>query len=324
MKGILVNLAVSEEFDHGIRERLTEQYRRAGEFLRLGAPYADGYWTWNVAAGSDAWHDGTIALRLRHTFIAELEFTSVGDHPRLSTSGVRLPVSQVRELLVLAAGGVHAIAGLNSQSSSKDEVVRRASIGAVARSSLEHSASAIWVLRGEGRDGRLARALLLEITGIEQLLKYLGAARSTGEIGDLLTARDAYVKVAKEELGVVVDLERVPKLDGMQVPKKTELIEEAIGGNPYPELSSFAHPNPFHGSTLESTSGGRDGQFMTVGGSTIHTESRLVEPTLVAFAHALVLVGRYVGSSEAVDIRAWLESCVGIWNEWCDRNGCRE
>lgn len=315
-------MAVTAKFDKSIRRRLSEKYRSAGDFVRLGSPYADGYWTWEIAEGSDAFRDEPITLGLRHTFVAALDFLSRREDAGRSSAGVRLPLSQTRELLVLAAGGIQAVAELTSRTAAKDEVVRRASIGAVARASLEHSATAVWVLAGEDRDERLARALLLEISGVEQLIKYFFEARAGSGIDDLLWARDAYVKVAMEDLGAEVDLERIPKIDGMQVPKKTELIEQAIGRNPYPELSSFAHPNPFHGSTLESSSGGREGQFVTVGGSTIHTEARLVEPTLLSFGVALAMVARYVGSEQAEGIVPWLESCVDIWSEWCGENGC--
>lgn len=314
-------MTVSERFDQDIRNSLAAQYRRAPTLLRLGEPFKEGYWSWTAEPSSPASLDSPAALRLPHTFIAELNFS---DREELQDRrhGVKIPLSQARELLNLAAGGINALAAITALGSAEDDFARRASIGTIARASLENSATALWVISGDDRDERLKRALLLEITGIEQLLKYIGTARATGEVSDLLRSRDAYVGLARDDLKLEVTLNGVPKIAGTQVPKKTELIEMAVQRNPYPELSSFAHPNSFHGATLATYSGGTDGQFFTVGSSSVHTEGRLAEPALHAFALALIRIAEYVGHRDPLPISEWITECVTLWNKWCTMNGC--
>lgn len=314
-------MTVPEKFDQDIRTRLAAQYRRALELVRLGEPFNEGYWSWKAEPRSSASEDSPAALRLPHTFIAELSFS---DHEELRgrQHGVKIPLSQARELLNLAAGGINALATITGLGSAEDDIARRASVGSIARASLENSATALWVIGGGDRDERLKRALLLEITGIEQLLKYIGSARATGEVDDLRRSRDAYIKLAKDDLKLDVTLNGVPKMAGMQVPKKTELIEMAVERNPYPELSSFAHPNSFHGAILAKSSGGKDGQFFNVGSSSVHTEGRLAEPALHAFALALVKIAEYIGYQGPFSLAEWITDCVKLWNQWCARNGC--
>lgn len=314
-------MTVPAKFDQDIRTRLAAQYRRALTLVRLGVPFNEGYWSWEAEPSSPADVDSPAALRLPHTFIAELSFSTHEAHQD-RRHGVKIPLSQARELLNLAAGGINALAAVTALGSAEDDIARRASIGTIARASLENSATAIWVISGDDRDERLKRALLLEITGIEQLLKYIGSARATGETDDLRRSRDAYVKLAEDDLKLDVTLNGVPKIAGTQVPKKTELIEMAVERNPYPELSSFAHPNSFHGATLATYSGGKDGQFFNVGSSSFHTEGRLAEPALHAFALALVNIADYVGYSGPLPLSEWITKCVQLWNQWCTRNGC--
>lgn len=315
------SLTVSEEFDQDIRTSLAAQYRRALSLVRLGEPFNEGYWSWSVEKDSPASADLPTALRLPHTFIAELDFSDLDDR-RERHHGIKLPLSQARELLNLAAGGINALATITALGGAEDDIARRASIGAIARASLENSSTALWVISGRDRDERLKRALLLEITGIEQLLKYMGSARVTGEVDDLRRSRDAYVKLVEDDLKMDITLSGVPKIAGTQVPKKTELVEMAVDRNPYPELSSFAHPNSFHGATIALFSGGKEGQFFNVGSSSVHTEGRLAEPALHAFALALVEIAEYTGHRGPLQLSEWITACVNLWNRWCRRNGC--
>ena len=305
-----------------MRARMSSELRSAADILRLGEPDREGQWAWRVAPDSAACSDGLVMLRLPHTFVAEIDLMSRTPEPKVASGGVRVPLSQARELLSVAAGGFGAIAAVTEIDSPEGSAVRRASIGSIARSSLEHSATATWVLSGGDRSERLKRSIILEVSGIEELLKFLGDARISGETGDLIHARDAYVKLANDELGLGVSLGKPPKIDGLQVPKKTEIIEAAIGGNPYPELSAFSHPNSFHGSTLESHSGGREGQFFNLGDSTMHTEGRLVEPALASFAVAVATVAGYTGSAGSSSLTEWATRCFELWKEWCRGNDC--
>lgn len=317
-------VAVSEKFDRRIRASVASQYRRASDLVRLGAPHDDGYWVWNASPASIARADRATRLRLPHTFVAEVNALAleIAGEQEGEGDGVNLPLSQARELLVLAAGGLGAIASVTQLTSAGSAHIRRASIGSIARTSLEHSATALWVIEGASRQERLKRAILIELDSIGQILKYLPRARPSGEVSELLRAQSIYVDVASTELGLKVEVERTAKIGGEQVPKKTELIDRALSYEAYPELSAFAHPNSFHSSVLSRTSGGYSGQFFTIGESTLHTEARLVEPALLAFGTALIAVARYIDVDDCGSVRIWLESCATLWGQWCRRNGC--
>lgn len=317
-------MPVSEKYDRALRSRLAAFYRRAPELLRLGAQDVQGEWVWEISPGSRALGDSVRHLGLPAAFVAEVNALAQGlvDESAEGLEGINLPLSQARELLTTAAGALQAAAAMTQLTSTGSETVRRASLGSIARAAVENSVRVVWVLEGNNREERIKRAVLVELKSIDQLLRYLPQARLTRNDQDLLSARDVFVRLVKDELDLEVELHESPTIGGLQLPNISKEIGRVLTDDSYVELSTFAHPNSFQASVTSSWSSGSNGQYVIVPESSVHTEARLVRPALLAFEKAVGAVSDYIGQEEDGRIERWVESCMELWNDWCSRNGC--
>jgi hypothetical protein len=237
-------------------------------------------------------------------FAAEID----PDDERMETN---LPLTQARALLKDAAGALAAIGVLTV---SEDELVRFAGIGPLARACAERAATVHWMMSGEDRDGRLRRALLVELSGIEALLRYLPHARLSRRDADLVAMKDRLLDLARENFADCDDDGRM--IGGERLPSLTDRVNGASSPYGYAELNVFTHPTGhLHVTATDwSTGGYRQAAFLPE--STIHDEGRLCEAAILPFVEALADVAVYIQVPDDPGLADWMERCAATWVEW--------
>lgn len=299
---------VTSEFDARVRRDLSAAYRRAPALLGLGA-LDEARNVWTNAAGSAATREPLIETGLLVYAVAELD-----------SGGVNLPLSQARSLLSDAAATFKALASITVDD---DTAVRFSAIAPLARSITERASTVAWILAGPNAEQRLQRSLLVEIRGLEFLLKYLPEIRNDRDSSDLVHARNRFLQIADDDAGgFAVDKKgMVLSVGGERRATLTSIVSEMTTPHTYAELSVHTHPTGYLQVASSETSSGGGGQVWFHRKSTVHDEGRLCEGAVLAFGRAVVTVANHIGS-EAGPVYAWTTDVVEHCREWCHANGC--
>ena len=304
-------MAVTSAFDMEVREALGDALRDSISAVRLGAERDEqGSWLWVPAPGSAAASERQ-SLRSFPYFINEFR----ADCER----GTNLALSQAREMLADAAGSLAAIGELTVV---RDPSVRRASIGPVARACAERAATTFWVISGGDEKDRLRRALLVELAGLDRLLKLLPGTRSEGKVDDVEVARDEFIRISTATFSTCERGKRGWTIDGHSMPSLTDRVQAVTTSVNYAELNVFTHPTGYVMAAHSETVRAGHGQVATVPESSLHDEGRLSEPAVLAFARALEVVSAYLGADARGELTAWAASIAALWARWCRANGC--
>jgi hypothetical protein len=305
---------LSRRSDRRLRTELAALYRQAVEVVDFGQE-----WPWTPSKESVAANEPRLVTGLQAFLVAEIA----------EGNGLNLPLTQARSLLREAAGCFEVLAALTVMES---PVARLASVGPVARSAAEKSSTARWVLAGESpfvdpsdRTGRLTRALIVEISGIEQLLRFFPeiAREDTQEF--LQAARTKLLTLAEVECGPVevTKKQSLRSIAGVSLPSLTQRVSLASGNQFYAEQSAGTHPTGHSAVLTSHSSWAGDGIVYYETRSTVHGESRLVEPAVMAFCAGLARVGQLIEPLEAWSVERWAIELADKWTEWCVANGCR-
>lgn len=304
---------INARLDRKIRKEMAEHYARATEILNLRSADSESPGVWVVAPGSSAESDAGVSTRMWSFLVAEIN-DKVSDGPGESN----LPLTISRALLETAAGGLAAIAELTV---SRIEPARLAGIGSLSRSVAEHAGTAHWIVSGSDRDTRLRRAILVELNGIRQLLRYLPDARVNRDASDLEAAYAHFTEIARENFTNFDDGKPI-RIDGKSMPNLTDRVVGVIGREQYAELNVFTHPTGYLSSTYSHGTSGAHRQTAFVRRSTLHDESRLGLAAATAYAFALVGVAAYISAPIADTVGDWLGACGNASDAWCEANGC--
>lgn len=299
---------VASEFDATVRAALSNAYRRAPTVLRLGM-LDDARNVWNIAPGSPAEREPLIETRLFMYLAAEID------------RGTNLPLSQARSLLADAAA-IFKVLGLVILE--HETALRFASIAPLARSIAERSSTVAWVLTADDAEKRLQRALLVEIRGLEFLIRYLPDVRVDRDASDLEHARERFLEIAEVDAGGY-ELDRarwVLSVGSETRPTLTSIVADSTTPSAYAELSVHSHPTGYlHVASTEWSSGGH-GQVWFERKSTVHDEARLCEGALLAFSKALIAAADHIGANTR-PVYEWAAGITNLWQDWCAENGCR-
>jgi hypothetical protein len=306
---------ISEERDRELRAQLAALYRQAPTVIGFTGTDSDPLWP--IHSDSIAARCPGIETGLPAFFVAELD-----------QRGLDLPLTQARVLMNEAASCFVVLAELTVLPS---DATRLAGVAPIARSAAEKAATVHWVLAPEGEwpdpedfVGRLTRSLVVEISGIEQLLRFYPEIQ-TREITTTLTeARRRLLEIAEQECGTVVRNynDSLRSIAGVDMPSLTQRVSRASDRPAYAEQSAGTHPTGHIALVSSQTSVGQSGLAAFPARSTMHGEGRVTEPAVTAFGHATVDVGRLLWPVEHWLIKDWVVSILAVWNAWCTENGC--
>ena len=232
--------------------------------------------------------------------------------------GTNLALS-VPRLLSDSAG---SLAGIGELTVMRDPSVRRSSIGPLARACAEKAATAFWVMSGGDERVRLRRALLVELAGVDRLLKLLPATRRGGKIEDVQSARDEFVRVGMTTFGSCERGKRGWRIAGQSMPSLTDRVQSVTSSSNYAELNVFTHPTGHVMAAHSRIARAGQGQVATAPESSMHDEARLCEPAVLAFAKALEVTAARLGAEAGAELTAWAASIADLWARWCSANGC--
>ncbi|WP_395156962.1 hypothetical protein [Ilumatobacter sp.] len=300
-------MPISPERDDAIRLRLAEQFRSAGEVIDPMS--VEGIWP--IGPGSAASNDRLLTTGLPNFLVAEV-----------SAGGVHLPLTQARSLMEEAA---MAFVSLGLQSLAGDPALRAAAIPPIARAAAEKAATAFWVLDDPDSTMRLNRSLVVEIAGLDSLLRfYPQIATEDGPEQRLRAARDTLIHIAERDCGPVRYKRTRLSINDVALPSLTQRVKNASGqDNAYAEQSASTHPTG-HATLVRSTDSRGSGPVVTYrGSSTLHDEGRIVSPAAVSFARTATVVAQLISCRPIYDrAAAWLPGIADSWSEWCSENGC--
>lgn len=301
-------MPISSERDEEIRLRLAGQFRSVLDVI--DPPNVDG--TWPIESGSPASTDALLTTGLPNFIVAEV-----------SAGGVHLPLTQARSLMEEAAVslvvlGVHTLAN--------DPALRAAGIPPVARAAAEKAATAFWVLDPPDSSVRLTRSLVVEIAGLDSLLRFFPQiATEDGPEQRLRTARATLIQIAERDCGPVeYDKRDRLSIDGIALPSLTKRVKDASGqDNAYAEQSASTHPTG-HAALVQATDSWGCGPVVIYrGASTLHDEGRIVSPAAMSFARTAMAIANLIACRPIYDAAvSWLSGIADTWVEWCAENGC--
>lgn len=303
-------MTITPELDRAIRDRLADAYRSGSRLVDLEATDDDAE-VWTIAQGSPADEEAGIEVRMLPYIANEL-----GEPP----GQTNLPLTLARSLLVDAGASIDVLGYVTRVESA---AVRFATMAPIARSCTERAATAAWVIGGSDRLQRLSRALIVELRGVESLLRYLPTVRRTRDTEDLHTVRQRLLAIAESECGGyrLDNADRVLEVGEERRLSWSALVSAVTTPYAYAELSVHTHPTGhLHAASAEWFGGGhRQASFMPK--STLHDEGRICEPAVLAYARALTDVAIYIGTATSAP-QKWGGRVVGLWREWCLANGC--
>lgn len=313
-------MTVTEDLDREVRKGLRALL--ASTFSRLGmvSASAGDSMTWDVNEGSPA---SAAILMTRGTW----DWTVAG----LNDAGGADPVLTVAGGFLREAADGLALAGHIQTLTAEARV---AGLGSVVRTATEKLVTAAWLLDTGSPESRLARAVLIELDGIQWQMRYLEDAGEYQAHEELQAEHDGIVQAVDDVLGAKAvkrgSGKKVIRVAGEQLPTKTALFNHVLSGDEmnrgramYGEHSIFAHPTGYRQAVFSEPLRGVEGtQIVYANRSNVHDEGRLFEPALLALAHAMTSVGDYIGQNLRPAATDLLTSVADLWQEWCTANGC--
>lgn len=301
-------MSVDPSFDAECRHALVGLLEQSRSLVSLGADADSGH-GWRVQPDSIADRE-RVVLDIAPYFMHQL----VSEGERIGTN---LPLTQARSMVLDAAG---ALMGIGALTAVKDDNVRMACVGPLARACAERAATAHWVMSGAGEKDRLCRSLLVELSGISQLLKFLPHVREGGEIFDLEATRSEMLRVARNHFKSVDDKGRT--IDGQRLAALTDRVVGASYRHGYAELNAYTHPTGHRYASDAVYAVAESGQLDFVPRSTLHHEGRLCEVAVLCFARALEVIAAYLDAPGLPQVRKWAVDTTTVWGRWCRMNGC--
>jgi hypothetical protein len=313
-------VTVTEDLDREVREGLRALLASTVSRLGMMSASAGDSMIWDVKEGSPA---SEAILMTRGTW----DWVVAG----LSDAGGADPVLTVAGGFLREAADGLALAG-HIQTLTPE--ARVAGLGPVVRTAAEKLVTTAWLLDTESPEGRLARVVLMELDGIQWQMRYLEDAGEDQAHEELQAEHDGIVQAVEDVLGAKAvrrgSGKRVIRVAGEQLPTKTTLFNHVLSGDElnrgramYGEHSVFAHPTGYRQAVFSEPLRGVEGtQIVYATRSNVHDEGRLVEPALLALAHAMASVGNYIGQNLRPAATDLLSSAAELWQEWCMANGC--
>lgn len=311
---------VAEDFDAEVRRELCGLLASTVPRLGLVGTSEGGQMAWDVTKGSPASDAVLVAQGTWDWVVAALN----------DAGGVDL-------VLTVAGGflreGVEGLALVGHIQTLRVEA-RLAGLGPVVRAAAEKLVTAAWIVDAESPEARLARAVLVELDGIQWQLRYLADAGEEQMHDELQADHDGIVQAVKDLLGPEAvkrgSAGTVVRVVGEQLPTKTGLFNYVLSGAEknrgramYGEHSVFAHPTGYLRVVYAEPLRGVEGtQLLYAPRSTVHDEGRLIEGALIAFAHATANFGYYIGCDLRPAVTDLITSAVALWERWCTANGC--